>query len=378
MRNEGRLFGIMLCAMEKDVLKRSLQEGEFGILKGSRSMTIRSVFAVAALLCAVACSGVEWNGFSDENWYSGRKLDVDSLRGKVVMVDEWGAMCGPCISLLPRMQEIWNSFKTKPFVLLGSHRQGRNAEAVAELVKKHGLTYPIYQGAGLVGEPDNGGGVPFIYVVDARGKVVYSGRNDRDALGAVVNALSDMPSPTDLCGGVTPVKFKSLARQLVLGRSCEGAVRQLKSAAKGSDAKAKEAAALLKAIGETHDALKEDMERLQTRRPAAALAAMTKFRQTWPSEAKECDAKYKELAADPDVAKCAKARAALDAYRDFDPKTPYAAKKALADVKGALAALASLDASKNAAVAKEARIYAEELKDCEKALEAASARRARR
>ena len=268
MRNEGRLFGIMLCAMEKDVLKRSLQEGEFGILKGSRSMTIRSVFAVAALLCAVACSGVEWNGFSDENWYSGRKLDVESLRGKVVMVDEWGAMCGPCISLLPRMQEIWNSFKTKPFVLLGSHRQGRNAEAVAELVKKHGLTYPIYQGAGLVGEPDNGGGVPFIYVVDARGKVVYSGRNDRDALGAVVNALSDMPSPTDLCGGVTPVKFKSLARQLVLGRSCEGAVRQLKSAAKGSDAKAKEAAALLKAIGETHDALKEDMERLQTRRCA--------------------------------------------------------------------------------------------------------------
>ena len=154
--------------------------------------------------------------------------------------------------------------------------------------------------------------------------------------------------------------------------------KQAQQKTKEADAKAKEAAALLKAIGETHDALKEDMERLQTKRPAAALAAMAKFRQTWPSEAKECEAKYKELAADPDVAKCAKARAALDTYRDFDPKTPYAAKKALADVKGALAVLASLDASKNAAVAKEARIYAEELKDCEKALEAASARRARR
>ena len=74
-------------------------------------MTRRSVFAAAALFCAAACPGVEWNGLSEENWYSGRKLDAESLRGKVVMVDEWGAMCGPCISMLPRMAEIWNSFQ---------------------------------------------------------------------------------------------------------------------------------------------------------------------------------------------------------------------------------------------------------------------------
>ena len=341
-------------------------------------MTIRSVFAAAAVLCAAACAGVEWKGLSESNWYSGRKLSAESLSGKVVMVDEWGVGCGPCISLLPRMQEIWSSFKTKPFVLIGSHRQGRSPDDVAALVKKHSLTYPIYEGAGLADEPPNGGGIPFIYVVDARGKVVYSGRSDREALGAVVNALTEMPSPNDLCGGVTPVKFKSLARQLVLGRSCEGAVRQLKSAAKGTDAKAKEAATLLKAIGETHDSLKAKIEELQETRPAAALAAMAKFRQTWPSEAKDCEAKYKALAADPEVAKCAKALAALDAYRDFDPKTPYAAKKALAEVKGALVALASLETSQNAAAAKEARIYADELKECEKALEEASTRRARR
>lgn len=346
-------------------------------MKGSKAVARLAVLG-AALLCAAVCVGVEWKGLSDENWYSGRKLTPGSLRGKVVMVDEWGAMCGPCIALLPRMEEIWNSFKTKPFVLLGSHRQRRDAEAVAELVKKNGLTYPIYQGAGIEGEPSNGGGVPFIYVVDARGKVVYSGRSDRDALGAVVNALSDMPSPGNLCGGVTPVKFKSLARQLVLGRSCEGAVRQLKAAAKGTDARAKEAAALLKAIGETHDALKAEMEKLMEERPAAALAAMARFRQTWPSEAKDCEAGYKRLAVDPEVARCAKALAALDAYRDFEPRTPNAAKKALAEVKGALAALASLEKGGNASVAAEARIYAEELKECEKTLEAASVRRSRR
>lgn len=341
-------------------------------------MTRRCAFAAAAFAFAAACLGVEWRGLSGDNWYSGRKIDAESLRGKVVMVDEWGVMCGPCISLLPRMEEIWNSFKTKPFVLIGSHRQGRNAAAVAELVRKNRLTYPIYEGAGLVGEPSNGGGIPFMYVVDARGNVVYSGRSDRGALEAVVNALGDVPSSTDLCGGVTPVKFKSLARQLVLGRSCESAVRQLKYAAKGRDARAKEAAGLLEAIGRTHDALKAEIGELQERRPAAALAAMTKFRQTWPSEAKECEAGYRALAADPEVAKCARALATLEAYRDFDPRTPHAARKALAEVKGALAALASSEKSRNAALVDEANACAEELRECEKALEAAATRRARR
>ena len=41
------------------------------------------------------------------------------LCGKVVLVDRWGFRCPPCRALLPRVEEIWQSFKTKPFVVLG-------------------------------------------------------------------------------------------------------------------------------------------------------------------------------------------------------------------------------------------------------------------
>ena len=65
--------------MEKDKSKSRLRKGEFRILKGKRAMTRRSVFAAAALVCAVASAGVEWNGLSEDNWYSGRKLDAEII-----------------------------------------------------------------------------------------------------------------------------------------------------------------------------------------------------------------------------------------------------------------------------------------------------------
>ena len=333
--------------------------------------------AAAALACAATCRGVEWKGLSEERWYSGRKLDPSGLKGKVVLVDEWGVNCPPCRALLPRMEEIWRSFKSRPFVLIGSHRQGRRPEEVAALVKKNGLTYPIYDGAGIVGEPSNGGGIPFMYVVDASGKVVYSGRSDREAVAAVVNAFDSIPDRSSLCGGVELVKFRSMRSQLVLGKSCESALRQLRAAAKGSDAKAKEAARIVAAVMETHDALKGEIEDKSESRPAAALEAMAKFRRTWPSEAKEYDARFRALSADPDVVRCGKILAVLERYRDFEPKTPNAAKRALAEVRGAVAAAAAMEGCRNEAAAKEARSCADELAECAKELEAAASPRRR-
>lgn len=330
------------------------------------------VLAVASLACAATCLGAEWKGLSSENWYSGRKISAADLKGKVVMVDEWGVRCPPCRALLPRMEEIWKSFKSKPFVLIGSHRQGRQPEAVEELVKKNNLTYPIYERAGIEGEPSNGGGIPFIYVVDAVGKIVYSGRSEREAVEAVVNALTSVPDRFSLCGGVELVKFKSMKKQLVLGKPCESMRRNLKKIAEGGGDKAQEAASIVAAMDDAHDALKKEIEDKMESRPSAALDAMVLFRRTWPSESKEYDAQYKKLSGDPDLAKCRKIRSVLEKYRDFDAGKPLAAKRALSDVKSAIAAAGAMENSRNAAAAAEARAYAAELEECAKELEAAA------
>ncbi len=339
-------------------------------------MNMKMICAALLVACAWMSGAAEWRGLTEANWYSGRKLTASDLQGKVVLVDKWGVNCGPCVALLPEIEKIWQTYKSKPFILIGSHCQGREPDAIAALVKKNGLSYPIYDDVGIEGEP-HADAIPFLYVVDAKGQVVFSGVGAgavRGAIEAVVNALEGAMDRFSLTGNVTPVKLKSLARQLVMGKSCESVVRQLKQTAKGRDAKAEEAKALIQAVEETQTQVKKAIEGEIKERPAAALANIALYRQTWPSDAKAYDDAFKTLSADADVKKAVALRALLVKYRDFAPKNASAAKTALAAVKKAAADAEALGgASANAAVGREAASYAGELAEIAKDLAAEAA-----
>ena len=153
-------------------------------------------------LIAFAVAGVEaveWKNVDADHHLGGRKASAGYLQGKVVLVDRWGARCPPCRALLPRVEDVWQSFKTKPFVVLGGHCKGwGTADEVAELISEHKLTYSVYEDAGLAtGEPKFDA-IPFLYVVDETGKVVYLGRDERTATQAIVTALTDMEAPKNV------------------------------------------------------------------------------------------------------------------------------------------------------------------------------------
>ena len=151
------------------------------------------------VLVALGAQAVEWRNVDADHYLGGRKASEGYLQGKVVLVDRWGAKCPPCRALLPRVEEIWKSFKTKPFVVLGGHCKGwGTADMVTELITENKLTYPVYEDAALaVGEPKFDA-IPFLYVVDETGKVVYLGRDERNATQAIVSALTDMEAPRNL------------------------------------------------------------------------------------------------------------------------------------------------------------------------------------
>ena len=152
---------------------------------------------VALSLSLSAFSAVEWRNLDEAHHLAGRKASEGYLCGKVVLVDRWGVKCPPCRRLLPRVEEIWQSFKTKPFVVLGGHCAGWGDKAGVEaLVKEHGLTYPVYEDAGLANEPKFDA-IPFLYVVDPTGKLLYKGHDHRQATQVVVTALTDYEEPRD-------------------------------------------------------------------------------------------------------------------------------------------------------------------------------------
>lgn len=276
-------------------------------------MTAKSAaLALAAAVCVLAATesqAAKWTGLDEDGWYSGPKLTAADLAGKVVLVDEWGYRCPPCKALLPQIQKYWKAFSGKGLVIIGSHRQGRAPEQVRELVKQNALTYPIYEGAGLAeGEPGNGGGIPFMYVVDHRGRVVYSGRSEREAIAAAQEALLAAALPPSLTGDIVfdrKSPYRGLDKQLVLGRNATAIVKRLENDAKragskastpGQKAAAAEAEKILAALEQAKKDVLADIEALSDSNPPKALEYARNYAKSFPAEAAQLKEKTAELA----------------------------------------------------------------------------------
>ena len=275
----------------------------------------RAELAALAALSVFSLNAANWRGLDDSSYYSGPKISEADLAGKVVMVDQWGINCPPCRALLPAMQKLWNANKSKPFVLIGSHCQGRNPEKVKELVDANKLTYPIYDWAGLADPPSSGGGLPFMYVVDHRGKVVYSGRSHEEAEAAVQKAIAAVGAMPTLCGGVTLQAFKSMEKGLVLGKPVKAQVKQLNAAVKKGEAKnatsvqqkqAEEAKAILAAIEEAKTDIKGEIESKREADPEEAYKLAKAYVATFPAEGAELKAQLPDMAAKVKERKAAK------------------------------------------------------------------------
>ena len=268
---------------------------------------MKKILVLFAAIATLGANAVSWKGLDESNWYSGPKITEADLAGKVVMVDKWGVFCPPCRALLPKMQEIWKSFKGKNFILLGSHCQGRKEAEVQNLVKANKLTFPIYDWAGLAeGEPRSSG-IPFLYVVDHRGKVVYSGHNHNMALEAAQAAILALDLPPTLLGDVVIEKgspYKSLEKLLVLGKNISSVVKKLEKDVKNAEKRsakqadkdnAEVASRILAAIEEARREIPAEIELKKSSNPPDALELLINYSKTFPKDSVELKKQIPEL-----------------------------------------------------------------------------------
>jgi thiol-disulfide isomerase/thioredoxin len=258
------------------------------------------------VLLAIGCAsafgavGAEWVGLDEASYIAGPKITPADLVGKVVLVDKWGLNCPPCRALLPQMQKYWSAFASKGFVLIGSHRQEKKMDELKKLIGDNKLTYPIYQGAGIKNEPPSHS-LPFMYVVNHRGQVVYQGRSEREIAEALQEAILARNLPPSLCGDVELKKFKPLANQLMLGKNISAIVKKLeKTAEKSKNAEeASEAKALIAAIEEAKRLINDDIGVLKQSDPEKALQLAALYIKTFPKDetAKELKSAMPELRA---------------------------------------------------------------------------------
>lgn len=186
---------------------------------------------VCAMMLMAGAAGAAWEGLTEENYACGPKLSATQLSGRVVLVDMWATWCGPCRMVMPHTVELAKKYKSKGLIVIGSHvERGFSKDQVANVVaseKWDGISY--YKEAKWTGGSIGfDGGIPFLYVINKKGKVVAHGRN----FGAIENAIADALSQAGGASFIEQeelVEYKHLAKKLAPGKPVEGIMKTLKA-----------------------------------------------------------------------------------------------------------------------------------------------------
>jgi cytochrome c biogenesis protein CcmG, thiol:disulfide interchange protein DsbE len=106
--------------------------------------------------------------------YSGSPVSLESLRGKVVLLNFWASWCVPaCYDEAPALERTWRAYKDKGVVVIGVDIQDKE-EAARKFLAEFGHTFPnAPDPAGRVAVDYGVYGVPETFFIDRNGRVRF-------------------------------------------------------------------------------------------------------------------------------------------------------------------------------------------------------------
>ncbi len=101
----------------------------------------------------------------------GKRVSLDDLQGKVVLLDFWATWCGPCREALPNMKKIASKFQGQPLAII-SVSLDSDAKQWQDFITKNEMTWLNYRDGGFEGPIAKLFGVqaiPHTFTIDADG-----------------------------------------------------------------------------------------------------------------------------------------------------------------------------------------------------------------
>jgi cytochrome c biogenesis protein CcmG, thiol:disulfide interchange protein DsbE len=104
--------------------------------------------------------------------FDGQTIDLDALRGQVVLVNFWAEWCVPCREEAPHLQAVWEKYRERDVVMIGIAWSDIDSNSL-RFIEEFGLTYPNAPDLGTrIGDDYAITGVPETYIIDQQGQVV--------------------------------------------------------------------------------------------------------------------------------------------------------------------------------------------------------------
>jgi len=112
-------------------------------------------------------------------WINSEPLQINDLKGKVVLIDFWTYSCINCMRTLPYLNDWYRKYHDKGLVIIGVHTPEfdfeKNLDNVKNAVAQDGIKYPVALDSHFVTWQNyNNQYWPAHYLIDKKGYVVYT------------------------------------------------------------------------------------------------------------------------------------------------------------------------------------------------------------
>jgi cytochrome c biogenesis protein CcdA/thiol-disulfide isomerase/thioredoxin len=190
----------------------------------SASVASQSVNSDSGLIDALPNPYPAPNFVGIQTWLNSQPLTMQSLRGKVVLIDFWTYSCINCVRTLPYLTAWDQRYRDKGLVIVGVHAPEfefeKNIDNIkAALVKNH-IHYPVAVDNNLSTWGNfNNQYWPAHYLIDKNGQVVYThfGEGDYDITEHNIQKLLGISSNAPMVQGAAENFNLSQTRETYLG-----------------------------------------------------------------------------------------------------------------------------------------------------------------
>ncbi len=102
------------------------------------------------------------------------EVDLSALRGEVIFIEKWGVKCGPCLALIPHVEDLQEEYGERGLHIFAFEAQNHTPAQIEETVlARGGGSYAV--SAGGAGNYRTDGGIPHGWLIGVEGTVIWEG-----------------------------------------------------------------------------------------------------------------------------------------------------------------------------------------------------------
>ncbi len=122
---------------------------------------------------------------------SAETVDLEALRGQVVVLDFWGIHCPPCFRQADVLDSVHRQLSSRGVTIVGVVVNFEDLSEVTEFINKKNIQYPMVYDRGPVAAQYRVMTLPTLYVIDRHGRIAAAHRGfwDRQSLSAAINSV---------------------------------------------------------------------------------------------------------------------------------------------------------------------------------------------